>query len=182
VGHDWGAVVAWGLAGRVPDRVRTLTALSVPHPRAFAAALARSGQLLHSWYMAAFQLPALPERALAARRGQLLGHLLRRDGLDAASAARIAARAADPAAMRGPISWYRALGRSVRALPGSVAVPTLMVWGDRDHYVSRAAVSGAARYVVGPYRLEVLIGASHWLPTTAVDRLAPLVLDHLRAH
>ncbi len=39
VGHDWGAMVAWVVAGRHPDRVRTLTAVSVPHPRAFAAAL-----------------------------------------------------------------------------------------------------------------------------------------------
>ena len=39
VGHDWGAVVGWHLAARHPDRVRTLTAVSVPHPAAHAAAL-----------------------------------------------------------------------------------------------------------------------------------------------
>src|SRR6202521_3100952 len=45
VGHDWGAMVAWVVAGRHPERVRTLTAVSVPHPRAFAAAFGggRSG-------------------------------------------------------------------------------------------------------------------------------------------
>src|SRR5215213_5684608 len=32
VGHDWGAVVAWALASQRPDDVRTLTAVSVPHP------------------------------------------------------------------------------------------------------------------------------------------------------
>src|SRR3954453_20172536 len=32
VGHDWGAICAWHLALRHPDRVRTLTAVSVPHP------------------------------------------------------------------------------------------------------------------------------------------------------
>ena len=31
VGHDWGAAVAWLTAMYLPDRVRTLTALSVPH-------------------------------------------------------------------------------------------------------------------------------------------------------
>lgn len=44
VGHDWGAMVAWVVAGRHPDRVRTLTAVSVPHPRAFAAAFGGGGE------------------------------------------------------------------------------------------------------------------------------------------
>src|ERR671939_903547 len=38
VGHDWGANVAWGLAAWHPDRVRTLTAVSVPHPTAYTMA------------------------------------------------------------------------------------------------------------------------------------------------
>ena len=65
VGHDWGAAVAWYLAGVHPDRVRSLTALSVPHPRAFAEAMLRSRQPLRSWYMLVFQVPKLPELALS---------------------------------------------------------------------------------------------------------------------
>src|SRR3954453_23489045 len=38
VGHDWGANVAWTLAAWHPDRVRSLTAVSVPHPAAYTAA------------------------------------------------------------------------------------------------------------------------------------------------
>ncbi|MGH9094055.1 MAG: alpha/beta fold hydrolase, partial [Acidimicrobiales bacterium] len=34
VGHDWGAALAWFLAARHPERVRTLSALSVPHTEA----------------------------------------------------------------------------------------------------------------------------------------------------
>src|SRR5882762_4178282 len=37
-GHDWGAMVAWYFAGRYPEMTKTLTALSVPHPAALAAA------------------------------------------------------------------------------------------------------------------------------------------------
>lgn len=40
VGHDWGAAVAWQVAGHHPERVTTLTAISVPHPGAFMEALA----------------------------------------------------------------------------------------------------------------------------------------------
>ena len=50
VGHDLGALVGWSLAGRRPDRVATLTVLSVPHPSAFAASFLSSTQALRSWY------------------------------------------------------------------------------------------------------------------------------------
>ena len=62
VGHDWGGNQAWGAAGWYPDRVASLTVLSTPHPAAFLKALRTSKQGLLSWYMALFQLPALPER------------------------------------------------------------------------------------------------------------------------
>ncbi len=38
VGHDWGGALAWHVAGRHPERVRTLTSVSTPHPAAFLAA------------------------------------------------------------------------------------------------------------------------------------------------
>ena len=67
VGHDWGGAVAWALAGRHPERVATLTSVSTPHPRAFAAALLTGGQLPHSAYIGFFRAPPLPELALRAR-------------------------------------------------------------------------------------------------------------------
>ena len=39
IGHDWGAQVGWLLAASTRDRVRTLTAVSVPHPRALRLAM-----------------------------------------------------------------------------------------------------------------------------------------------
>src|SRR5690606_15505544 len=42
VGHDWGGVLAWPATGRRPERIRTLTVLSTPHPRALARAVAES--------------------------------------------------------------------------------------------------------------------------------------------
>ena len=38
VGHDWGARVARATAIAHPDRLRSLTAVSVPHPAAYAKA------------------------------------------------------------------------------------------------------------------------------------------------
>jgi pimeloyl-ACP methyl ester carboxylesterase len=64
VGHDWGAAVAWATALRRPHLVRSLTAVSVPHPSAFAHAVRTSRQGLKSWYMLAFQPRGLAEALL----------------------------------------------------------------------------------------------------------------------
>ena len=117
-GHDWGAALAWYVAGRHPERVASLAALSVPHPQAFVQALVSSSQLARSWYMAAWQLPWLPERVLSRRDGQVLRDILTRTGLDPASAERYALRARDPATLRGPLNWYRAMPLSLREPPG----------------------------------------------------------------
>ncbi len=113
-GHDWGAALAWYVAGRHPERVASLAALSVPHPQAFVQALVSSSQLARSWYMAAWQLPWLPEQVLSRRDGQVFRDILTRTGLDPVSADRYALRARDPATLRGPLNWYRAMPFSLR--------------------------------------------------------------------
>jgi pimeloyl-ACP methyl ester carboxylesterase len=175
VGHDWGAAVAWALAARHKDRVSSLCALSVPHPGAFLRSLARSSQLLHSWYMLFFQIPALPERAVRFRMADTLA----RTGLDRDTAERFAQRARDPRALTGPINWYRALPFSARRPLPPVEVPVLFVWGDKERFVTRAAAEGCARFCAGPYRFVALSGQTHWLPTTVASEVAPLLLEHL---
>lgn len=178
-GHDWGAALAWYMAGLYPGRVISLAALSVPHPRAFTSALTSSSQAARSWYMAAWQLPWLPERTLSRRGGQGLRDILVRTGLDPASADRYAARAQDPAALRGPLNWYRAMPLSLREAAGPVPVPTTFIWGNRDPFVSRAAAQLCGRHVTGPYQFTELDGASHWLPEQAADQVAALLAEHL---
>lgn len=180
VGHDFGAAVAWTLAASHAERLLSLTAVSVAHPRAFVRAMTRSTQALRSWYMFGVQLPGLPERAMLAQDGRLLRTLLMRSGLDEATARRFMSRLSEPGALRAALDWYRALPLSEPA--GPVGVPTLYVWGDKDGYVSPTAAYDTGRHVTGPYRFEVLEGATHWVPEHEADRLVPLVLAHLRAH
>jgi pimeloyl-ACP methyl ester carboxylesterase len=182
-GHDWGAALAWYVAGRHPERVASLAALSVPHPRAFGRAMVSifSGQAVRSWYMAAWQLPWLPERALSRHGGRVFRGTLVGMGLDPASADRYAARARDPAGLRGPLNWYRAIPFSVRQPAGPIQVPTTFIWGNRDRFVSRAAAQSCGRHVGGPYRFAELDGASHWLPERAPDQVAALLAGHFAA-
>jgi pimeloyl-ACP methyl ester carboxylesterase len=180
-GHDWGAALAWYMAGRYPGRVTSLAALSVPHPQAFARALITGDQAARSWYMAAYQLPWLPERVLGRRGGRAFRDILVRTGLDPASADRYAARARDQAALRGPLNWYRAVPFSMREPTGPIRVPTMFAWGNRDRFVSRTAAELCGRYVTGPYRFTELDGASHWLPEQAAGQVAALLAEHFAA-
>ena len=180
-GHDWGAALAWYVAARHPGRVISLAALSVPHPQAFTRAMVSGSQAARSWYMAAWQLPWLPERALGRRDGRALRDMLVGTGLDPASADRYAGRARDPARLRGALSWYRAMPFSMREPAGPVRVPTMFAWGNRDRFVSRAAAGLCGRYVTGRYRFAELDGATHWLPEQDPDQIAELLTGHFAA-
>ncbi len=180
VGHDWGAIVGWALAQHHADRVRTFTAVSVPHPGAFLASMVRSGQLLKSWYMLAFQLPVLPELLLGRIRSAS-DRQLTSFGMTPEDADRVRAEILDSGALPGALGWYRALplnhpGR----MRARVDVPTTLVWSDQDVALGRWGAEHTARWVDGPYRFVELRGVSHWIPTHAHEPLVEAILDRLR--
>ena len=182
VGHDWGGIVAWALAGWHPWRVRTLTALSVPHPAAMSQALVHSDQALRSWYMGLFQLPVLPERLLLAGDGAALRRMLLTSGLSPELSEHYLARMREPGALSAALAWYRALPLDARDPVGPVRVPTLHVWSTGDAFLGRAGIEATAQFVDAPYRLEVLEGLTHWIPELAPGRTAELITEHVRAH
>ena len=66
VGHDWGGQVAWLTAARHPDRIRSLTVLSRPHPAAFTASFAVDpAQAERSKHHRRFDDPATADLLLA---------------------------------------------------------------------------------------------------------------------
>ncbi|MGY1841198.1 MULTISPECIES: alpha/beta fold hydrolase [unclassified Modestobacter] len=182
VGHDWGGVVGWALAAWHPWRVRTLTSLSVPHPAAMTRAMGHSDQALRSAYIGLFQLPAAPEAVLLAGGGAVLRRMLRQGGLPEELVDRYVERMREPGALTAALNWYRALPLAGRDPVGRVRVPTLHVWGARDAFLGRTATEATGEFVSGPYALEVLEDADHWLPELAADRVGELVTAHVRTH
>lgn len=171
VGHDWGGAVAWAVAGWFRDRVAGLTVLSTPHPAALTASLLRSDQAFRSAYMAAFQLPVLPELVLA-RGGAAL---LRRSGLPAEVARRYANRP-----MTGPVNYYRGFALSLRTPVPMITVPTTYVWGRQDFALGRWAAEHTADHVAADYDFRAVPGG-HWLPETRPELVAQAVLDRIAA-
>jgi pimeloyl-ACP methyl ester carboxylesterase len=180
VGHDWGAAVAWVVAGRHADRVLTLTSLSTPHLDAFARSLREGEQRELSSYMDFFR-SAGSEAAFLARDGAMLRGFFAVLGDEVAGEYVRFLSAGDGATLTGGLNWYRANQLGGQEL-GPIAVPTLFIWGTDDPALGREAADWTAHHVTGPYRYEVLDGAGHWLAEERAGDVTRLLLEHLAAH
>ncbi len=178
VGHDWGAAVAWLTAMHLPDRVRTLTAVSVPHP----AAPNTLRQREMAWYQLFFQFEEVAEATLrhhdwAALRELAPGY---------ADIDRAIADLSRPGALTASLNWYRA--NLAPRVPGPrprlppVKAPTLGVWSDGDRYLDGTRMRASGDLVSGPWRYAEISGASHWIPLDAPEELSRLLLDWLNSH
>ncbi len=174
VGHDWGGAVAWAVAQHYPDYVWKLASLQVPPPAVWARNLTLR-QLLRSWYMLFFQVPALPEwwirRGDFAGLGKMFRSTSRPGTFSDEDIAVYKSALREPGALTAAVNYYRANLRSFFARrPGGeirrherVRVPTLFVYGERDFAIVPETVRGVADYVDAPYT-ELRLGRSnHWV-------------------
>ncbi len=186
VGHDWGGMLAWIVASRHPGRIRSLTAVSTPHPLALRDALQGTdpAQAAAAAATARFCEPEVPERLLLGPDGSGggLATMLAETGLDDEDAAVYVAALREPGAMTAALNWYRAMDPAALADLGPVAVPTLYVWSTGDEAVGRTAAEATARHVAGPYAFEVLENVSHWIPEMAPVELSSFLVRHLGGH
>jgi pimeloyl-ACP methyl ester carboxylesterase len=181
VGHDWGANAAWCLAAWHPDRVRSLTAVSVPHPSAYTAAWRDDAeQQERSAYIRLFWQPGRAEEVLREDDFRRLRRMLgppEQTGVPADAVDEYVAVLSAPGALTAALNWYRAMSSGTTVDP--VAVPTTYVWSDGDAAIGRVAAEGCARFVTGDYRFVELPGVTHWIPEQAPDALAAAILDRL---
>lgn len=173
-GHDWGGLVAWSFAGRRPEMTRTLTALSVGHPAALAEASREDeDQRERSRYVALFLQEGKAEHVLADENYRRLRQMFKLgpnpDAVPLGVIDHFVRSLSRPGRLTAGLNYYRAnLGAGAAAWGAlardvSVTAPTVLVWGDQDPALGRRSAEATARYVEGPYRLEVLEGAGHWL-------------------
>ena len=180
VGHDWGAAISWMTAALVPDRVASVTALSVGHPASFRAAGWRQRE--RSWYMLLFQFPGVAEQWLSADGFRNLREWSRHPDIDP-----VVERLAEPGALAASLNLYRAilppasLVEPPLELP-PVQAPAMGIWSSGDLALTEEAMTGSAAHVAGPWRYERLDGVGHWMQLEAPEVVNALLLDFLGQH
>jgi len=175
VGHDWGSAVSWVVAGRRPDRVRTLTAVSLPHLGAYNAALRSDAeQREKASYIRLFRQAGRAEDLLLADGARRLTAMYG-DAVPITLAARYVAHLAAPGALTAALNWYRAMGEDLADTPRTT-VPTTLVWGALDQAIGRAGAEACGDFVDADYRFVELEGVGHWIPEQAPDSLVEAIL------
>ncbi len=175
-GHDWGARAAWAALAAAPDRFRPAVIASVPHPSTLPLAYLRNpSQLVRSAYVGFFQLPVLPERALARGLARRLWRAWSPGFEPPAAHLDEVARTLE-ASGGAPLELYRALPRSILVqVPRwpRVRTPTLYLHGLDDRCIAPELARDHARVFASPHRTE-LVPAGHFVPLEAPERVAEL--------
>ena len=191
VGHDWGSVQLWEAVldesedPRLRGRIASFTSVSGPamdhidhllrHPRGRVLRLLR--QAGHSWYVAAFQVPVLPELAWRLGHRPLGALAVRLDG----HGGNFWDGDLGHNAANG-VNLYRAAFRHRRRRSDlrRTDVPVLVVAPRRDPFLTPVTTEDLHRLCSDVTLVRPDTG--HWLPRTRPDLLADLVRDHVTAH
>jgi epoxide hydrolase 4 len=186
VGHDWGGSVAWATAMAYPEVVGRLAILNAAHPRKLSQGLHHPGQLRKSWYFFFFDLPELPESVVHANRWHFFRHFLRdaHPAYTPEEMDRYIEAWSQPGAATGMINYYRS---SVRQSPTKaeaalrpISSPTLVIWGQRDHYLGPELAEPDHDDVPHLYGVERLPDASHWVHHDEAESVNQLLIDFFR--
>lgn len=172
-GHDWGAIIAWFFASRHREMTKTLTALSVGHPAALAAAAREDeDQRSRSRYIALFLQEGKAEEVLSEENHRRLRAMFalgpNPEAVPRTVVDHFVRSLSRPGRLTAALNYYRAnfsTGAAWAALAQQVKVtaPTTLLWGDQDPALGRRGADETARFMGSDYRFEVLEGAGHWL-------------------
>lgn len=187
VGHDWGGIIAWTFAGLYPALLDKLVILNAPHMAIYSSRVWRSSQLLRSLYAVFFQLPWLPEAAIAAGDYRMMRQMfarmpLQKTAFGPADIRRYVDCLSRPGALKAALDYYRENMRSDgMALAASVHTDasTLVIWGDHDPALGVFLLEGLPRYAPN-LRIRRIGKASHWVQNEAPAEVNQALLRFLR--
>lgn len=137
--------------------------------------------------MGFFQLPVLPERALAAGGFRAVREMFRRlparpGAFSEADIERYVDALSQPGALTAALDYDRANlrgGGLARARQARIGAGTLVIWGERDPALSSSLLDGLER-VAPRVRIRRIPDAGHWVQNEAPDEVNRALLAFLR--
>jgi pimeloyl-ACP methyl ester carboxylesterase len=176
VGHDWGAIFAWGLAGLMPHAIEQLAVMCFGHPESIAAA--GWEQWAANWWILWFLNEGVPEAVLPADDWKMF-RVFAQNNIDVEHQI---AELSRPGALDAALNYERAnvdplnftgVGISIPA----ATCPTLGIWADGDHFATRSQIEQTGAWVTGSFRFAMIEGAGHWFPTERPDVVSDLLIN-----
>lgn len=192
VGHDWGAIAAYGAASFGPERWRKVVGAAVPPGDAVGRAFLDYAQLRRSWYMFFFQHP-LSDLVVPLDDLKFIDHLWAdwSPGYDASDdLPRVKDALRDPAHLAAALGYYRAtLGNGPTSPDYEAAqnagrqVPTqplLYLQGLDDGCIGPDVAAGVPDALAHESsRMVTVEDAGHFLHLERPDLVNSLILDFL---
>jgi pimeloyl-ACP methyl ester carboxylesterase len=178
IGHDWGAITAYGAAALAPERWRRVVTMAVPPPPVASSAFFHYRQLKRSFYIYLFQTP-LAEMVVGADDLVFIDNLWRvwspsYDASEDLPHVKDAMRA--PGNLAAAIGYYRAMF-SGGVLGGVPKQPTLYLHGADDGAFLADRVAESSEHLSADSQVEVLPDVGHFLHLEQPDEVNKRVID-----
>lgn len=183
VGHDWGGPVAFAVAARNPDAVRTLSILDVVIP-GDGADFSQGGR---RWHHAFFRTLDLPEQLCFGREEMVINWLFENYGYRAnciseEDKAEFLRTYKKPGAFRALLEIYRALPQdaadnaAIVAAKGKLKMPVLALGGDKAFGRGMECIESLRR-VADNVRGGLVKDSGHWIAEEQPDFLVDQLLN-----
>ena len=202
VGHDWGARTAYTMAALFPQRLTSITAMSVayqPRGQAKAPDVEQARRYWYQWFMCTdggvekFQADPIGFARIQWETWSPAGWFTEEEF------AATAKSFSNPDWIAITLNSYRSRWREGEAKAEQtdaryhglteklkhvekLSTPTLVLHGAVDTCAAPEQSEGLERYFTGSYQRKVIEGAGHFVQREAPDAVAAAVLQHLSAH
>jgi pimeloyl-ACP methyl ester carboxylesterase len=193
IGHDWGAIAAYGAAILAPEKVSRLITLAVPPGgRTGKAFVTNPLQQRRSWYIFFFQMP-YAEEAVAYNDFAFIERLWQDWSpnwqIDSKNLEAVKTVFRQPGALTAALSYYRhtfnpANRRTASSVIAArmfdpISVPSLYIHGEADGGIGVEVIEGMEDLFTGPFQQCILPGAGHFVHQEQAEKVNQVILEFL---